>query len=151
VWTHAAATIKGGLEGQVISVTPVTTPEAWCEYYGIAVSDGVAVLFKGVDAKYRSPRGAVYAPGTTPEAIDWDGGMVECGGGLHFSPSPRSTLEFATDAVKFVACPVRLSDMRPPKETDLYPAKIKARCVACPCFEVDRWGDPVAAKEGVTT
>jgi hypothetical protein len=56
---------------------------------------------------------------------------------LHFSPTPGHTLQFANDAKKFVACLVRLKDMRKPKESDKYPNKIKASGCCAPCYEVD--------------
>ena len=86
--------------------------------------------------------GLFYKVGQTVAAPDWDGGKMECGGGLHFSPRPSMTIAFHSGAKRFVACRVKLSDIRKPKKGDQYPQKIKAR--ACDVIgEVDRHGRPV--------
>ena len=132
------ATIDGGHQVRVKR----STPSEWCAYYGVPVKDGVAVLFKGVDHGFRSGRGFLYVPGTKPEAPDWDGAVRECGGGLHFSPHPSMTLEFFSEATRFVACPVALADIvvHPNGES---PQKVKARRVCAPCWEVDEDGERV--------
>ena len=113
--------------GRVIEMAPPATTAEWCDFYGVPHEDGVATVYKGVDINFRSPRGGDYTPGSAPVAPDWDGGDRECGGGLHFSPHPRMTREFANDAARFVACQVALVDMRAPLAGDEYPQKIKAR------------------------
>ena len=133
--------------GVVVRVPAVVTPEAWCDYHGVTMVGGIATIYKAVRDDYRSARGAVYAPGGTCEAPDWDGGREECGGGLHFSPRPAMALEFDAAATRFVACPVALSDMRAPNEGDAYPHKIKARRCG-PVVEVDRDGTPLATARG---
>ncbi len=136
-----AAVVLGGV---VIRVRRPTSPVEWVAFYGAQASDGTAVLYKAVRDDYRSQHGVLYEPGKTAEAPDWDGGKQECGGGLHFSPHPAMALEFDSEATRFVACPVALEDMRPPREHDEYPAKIKARRVCGPIVEVDRYGKPLA-------
>jgi hypothetical protein len=137
------ATITGGV---LIKVDRPTTAEGWCEFYGVPVTtDGIATLYKAVDQQYRSGHGLLYAPGTRPEAPDWDGGDQECGGGLHFSPHPTMALAFADGNSRFVACPVALVDMRAPRADDSMPEKIKARRVCGPVVEVDRRGRPMPA------
>jgi len=93
----------------------ISSPETWCEFYGITIKDGIATLFKGVDDDFSTDRARVkdifYRPGDMPEAPDWDGGKAECGGGLHLSPSVGHTLEFHCDAKRWVACDVSLADM----------------------------------------
>jgi hypothetical protein len=138
-----AKTLTGG---QIVECKPPLTAKEWCEHHGIAVKDGVALVFKGVNAEFHSEQGGVYTPGSTPVAPDWDGGKAECGGGLHFSPLPQMTHEFCTP-IKFVACPVALADMRAPQEGDDYPNKIKARGAHAPVYEVDKKGDRVAPTE----
>ena len=150
VTDHGPSTrIKGGV---IITPPAITTAEAWCEWYGVEVVDGVAVLFKAVDDEYRSgwqtPDGGriAYAPGAAPEAPDWDGGTAECGGGLHFSPSPGGAKGFNCDATRYVACPVALADIAV-HHPALYPEKVKARRVTEPgCYEVDARGRRVEVK-----
>ena len=66
--------------------------------------------------------------------------LKSVGGGLHYSPTPQMTLEFASSATKWVACPVALSDMRSPRQGDDYHSKIKARGSCAPVWEVTRKG-----------
>ena len=144
VTVHGVRTkVTGGVR---IDLPEITTAEAWCEFYGVQVADGVATLFKALNGDYVSGYGCSYAPGSTPVAKDWDGGRQECGGGLHFSPRPFSALRFAGDAVRFVACPVALADIRPPKPGDLYGDKVKARGCAGPVWECDIDGEPIKAE-----
>jgi hypothetical protein len=134
----------------------IITSSDWCEYYGVEAFDGVVILYKGVNADYctsghtrRNGLNPVsYAPGCSPAAEDWDGGIAECGGGLHFSPSAAATLEFNSEAKHFIACPVRLADIVVHKNAQ-YPNKVKAPGVCAPCYEVDITGKPIEAKEAL--
>jgi hypothetical protein len=136
---------EGITGGRVMDMPEPSTAAEWCDFYGVTVKDGIAIIYKGVDIDFRSSWGGNYKPGTMPEAKDWDGGDRECGGGLHFSPSPRHTREFNVKAERYVACPVALADMRAPEPWDYHPQKIKAPRVCAPCFEVDIDGAPVVA------
>ncbi|HXF89546.1 MAG TPA: hypothetical protein VNK48_14415 [Xanthobacteraceae bacterium] len=141
---HVAVLIEGEqaqVEGGRQIPLRLSTPEDWCAYYGVPVRDGIAVLFKAVDENYLSPKGVAYTPGTVPVAPDWDGGEAECGGGLHFAPTPALARSFFAAATRYVACPVALADMRPPRADDSLRAKIKARGCAAPVYEVDEDGE----------
>ena len=121
-----------------------STPAAWCEHYGVEVHADVAILFKGTRPDFRSPRGTSYAPGTIPEAPDWDGMARECGGGLHYSPSPGHTKEFIDEkGTRLLACPVALADFVVHPD-GRYPQKVKARKQRVSAWEVDIHGKPVA-------
>jgi hypothetical protein len=137
---HGAGAMVAG--GATSPARPVTAAE-WCEYYGVEVQDGVATLFKAVEDDFRTYHGGFYGPGTEPFAPDWDGGERECGAGLHFSPRPTFALPHPGDAMRFVACPVRLEDIVP-HPNGLYPDKVKARAVCAPVYEVHEDGTPVA-------
>lgn len=117
----------------------------WCVFYGVKVSGDTAILYKAVDEDYSTSFarevGIYYKPGAMPEASDWDDGKDECGGGLHFSPAPIYALDFYQYPAHFIACPVRLKDMRS-QTVPVYPSKIKAQRVCQPCFEVDIRGEP---------
>ena len=142
VLLHGGATADGGMQ---VDAT-IRTPADWCEYYGVRVVDGVATVYKALDDDFRSPRGIDYSPGQSPVAPDWDGGREECGGGLHFSPTPTLALASHRRAGRVVACAVALSDMCV-HEDAMLPEKIKARGCCGPCMEVDRQGNPVAPVE----
>jgi hypothetical protein len=137
---HGATAITEG--GVLVVVPPITTAEDWCDYYGAKVTDGIATLYKVVRADYRSQHGFLYQPGTSPEAPDWDGGVAECGGGLHFCAHPIAALDFDGEATKFLACPVALADIVVHHPAG-YPHKIKARRICGPIVEVDRYGKPL--------
>ena len=133
--------------GVIIDVTGAcNTPTNWCDFYGIKVKDGIAIVFKGVDGNYRSPRGFDYSPGSTPIAPDWDGGKIECGQGLHFSPRPEMVREFIIAPDHIMACPVRLSDMAVYGQGQ-YPQKCKALGCCAPIWEVDIEGNKIETKE----
>jgi hypothetical protein len=133
--------------GGFVSRMDISTPEKWCDFHGVKVHAGVAILFKAVTQQYKPPchQGStvVYTPGTTPVAPDWDGGNRECGGGLHFSPNIPATRKFHSDNPRWVACPVALEGLCVHPNGD-HPDKVKARGCAAPVWEVDRDGDPVA-------
>jgi hypothetical protein len=136
------------IEGGLVVVEPdVLTPEDWCAYHGVVVKDGIAILYKAVRDGYRSQHGFLYPPGHGCECTDWDGGRAECGGGLHFCPSPLTAKSFNSDATRFLACPVALADMRSPRDGDRYRIKMKARRVVGPIVEVDEDGNPLAKAE----
>jgi hypothetical protein len=137
--------IRGGV---VIVVKMPKTPVEWCEFYGAKIENDHAILFKGVDDNFLSPRGGNYTPGTMPQAPDKDAPEYrgqECGGGLHFSPHPLMTLEYNSEAKRFVACPVKLKDIFVHPKAQM-PNKVKAPRVSLPCYEVDRYGKRIDAE-----
>jgi len=114
----------------------------WLEFYGIEVEDGVAILYKAVGRNYHSRNGIHYTPGSEPVAPDWDGGVRECGGGLHFSPHPQFALDFRPDAEHFLACPVKVEDIAFHPNGN-YPQKVKARGLCGPAVEVNGDGEAI--------
>ena len=145
-WAHMTVLSHGptvDIPGaHILAVPEIVTPADWCDYHGATVrDDGTVVLFKAVDNEYRSGRGMVYAPGSTPEAPDWDPGP-ECGGGLHFCASPAAALLFQPDAARFVACPVALDEIVVHPNA-AFPQKVKAPRVVAPCWEVTIDGEPI--------
>jgi len=116
------------------------TAALWCKEHHVKVVRGIATVYKAVRSDFKSSRGGDYSPGVIPEAADWDGGRVECGGGLHFSPHPLDAWWFDEAATRFLVCKVRLTDMRVPRDTDQFPHKIKAKGCCAPCVECDRTG-----------
>ncbi len=122
--------------GTVIDGLKPQNAREWCDFYGIKINNGKAVLFKAVDINYDSYRGFSYSPRTIPVAPDWDGGKKECGNGLHFSSHPRIANSFFNSAVRFLACPINLSDIAVHPDGK-YPKKIKARGCCDPIWEVD--------------
>lgn len=126
--------------GHKIKAMKAKTAKEWCEFYGVKVIRGCAILFKALDSNFNSPHGANYSPGSKPVADDWDGGDRECGGGLHFSPHPAMAKSFNMSAEKYAACPVKLDDIvvHPNGSS---PEKVKAEKVSRPCYEVDIHGN----------
>ena len=131
---------SGGVVNEV--PTRLRTADEWCGFYGVEVEDGVATLFKAVDDDYTSQYGTAYTPGSQPQADDWDEGERECGGGLHFSPTPALALEFSPRATRYVACPVRLEDIAI-NGREANAGKVKAKGVCAPVYEVDEQGRPL--------
>jgi len=140
-------TITGGV---IITIPKPASAEAWCEFHGVEVVDGVATLYKAVGDNYASSHGMAYPPGSTRAAPDWDGGQLECGGGLHFSPRPSAALQFAYGAKRYVGCPVRLDEIVVHPDGS-YPEKVKAPRVVEPgCFECDIDGKPLQPADAAT-
>jgi hypothetical protein len=111
----------------------------WCVYHGVEVKRGIATLYKAVNDVWTTDRGVDYSPGSKPACDDWND-TPNCGGGLHFGPTPIHALAYHPEATKFVAVGVRLSEMRQiPGST----AKAKAPRVVRACVEVDIDGKPV--------
>jgi len=125
--------IKGGIQ---IKSKKIKTIDDWCDFYGAKKVKDCVILYKAVDDNYMSMYGTCYKPKTKPEALDWDGGKQACGKGLHFSASPREAREFFRGATKFVACPIKKSEIAIHPNCDS-PEKVKARAVSKPCYEVD--------------
>jgi len=108
---------------------------AWLEGLGLTVTGSEAVMFKGVHDDLRSWHGTAYVPGTTVTAEDYEP-VLSCGAGLHFSPSPRATLDYDPDATRFLACAVDLAT--------LLTLDDKAKAKSCRVlYEVDIEGEPL--------
>ena len=112
---------------------------AWCDYYGVKVSRGIATVYKAVNDQWTTSRGVDYSPGAKPSCTDFRD-TDECGGGLHFGPTPRHARVYFDSATKFVAAGIKLSELRP-ITGDM--AKCKAPRVVSACVEVDIDGKPV--------
>ena len=128
---------KGGVQ---IHIPDNFSGREWCDFYGVEIKKGVAILYKGLDADYSTEnarsRGLIYTPGTKPIAPDWDDGKAECGGGIHLSPTSRHSLEFNSAAKIFMAFPVKLAQIKPHKDAQ-HPAKVKVKTDCAPIYEVD--------------
>ena len=121
-----------------------TEPRDWLAAVGAKVKTGKAVLYKRVAADYLTRNDISYVPGTEVEAPDWDGGIAECGGGLHFVADPRGGDMFRDgEGDRYVACEVALADIVVHARPD-YPDKVKARRCRV-LYEVDRNGKRIKA------
>ena len=134
------AKVSGGV---LIEVPKLTTAQEWCDYYGAEVKRGVAMLYKAVDDDYATNHsraaGIFYKPGTSPQVPDWDGGVAECGGGLHFSPHAFMARRFNDAATKYVACPVKVSEIVVHPDASM-PDKVKAPRVFGKVYECNQDG-----------
>ncbi|MDP9326139.1 MAG: hypothetical protein M3O87_06350 [Candidatus Dormibacteraeota bacterium] len=141
----ADVTVTGGI---IIRPPDIDTGPAWCEFYGVEVKAGVAVLFKAVDKNWQGPHhqvaGLSYEPGHKPKAPDWDDGQAECGGGLHFSPTAAAAAGWFDGWAHIVACPVKVEEIAAHGHGAQYPAKVKAPRVCGAIYEVDATGKRVA-------
>src|SRR6185369_10401501 len=59
--------VKGSI---IIRIAPIKTAREWCDYYGVKVERGVAVVFKALKKDLTSPPGLSYKPDTKPTAPD---------------------------------------------------------------------------------
>jgi hypothetical protein len=92
-------------------------PRTWCEYHGVPVSDGVALVVKCVDGDLmagQNHKPTMYPIGGTVSATDWDAGN-HCGNGLHFSATTAQAFGcFQGDkrgSVRFLECSVDVGSM----------------------------------------
>lgn len=137
--------VEGGIIRQ--SNQAQWTPEEWAQNYGVKTEeteDGtVLTVFKCVDSGYysqfeRAYKRTCYAPGSNPIADDWHE-RRECGGGLHFSPTPVHADKYVGEGEvtmgsrRYLACTIPASEAVPLDD------KIKARRVL-KSVEVDRFG-----------
>lgn len=101
-------------------------PIDWINFFELpAIDNEFVYLYKALDSDFCSNFNKFkYPPGTTVESPDWDP-EIECGMGLHFSPSPKDALQFNPDAEKYVACKVKLSEMVVHPDGK-FPEKVKA-------------------------
>ncbi|PAL23575.1 hypothetical protein [Sphingopyxis sp. GW247-27LB] len=135
------AKIEGGLQFQI----KLETPQDWCDFYGVRVEDGCAIVYKAVGEGYRSKWGTTYEPGSTPIDHQWNGRKEECsvGGGLNFSPTPRHTHQFVSNPRHYLECRVRLDENFAVHFGGQYPEKICHKEVAVPLVEVDIDGERI--------
>ena len=136
----ARATVTGG---HIIDVSALDLTDAptWCAYHGVPVVDGVATLYKAIGDTWTTDRGTDYSPGSAPEAADWRDDH-QCGGGLHFSPTPTQARDYHPSATRYVAVGVRLDELSPILGST---PKAKARRVVVACREVTIDGTEVAS------
>jgi len=141
VHLHSAqATVTGGV---VIDVTSLdlTDPQTWCDYHGVTVRDGRAVLYKAVDGGLVAGHGyrpTTYTVGRTVAAGDWRDDY-ECGGGLHASPSPHHARIYCpAEQPRFLRVSAPVESIRPIEDD-----KCKAACWLVEA-EVDMWREEIA-------
>ena len=134
------ARIEGGVVIDHLAVNE-TDPHVWCDYHGVQVEDGIATVYKAVNDQWTTYRGVDYSPGALPSCIDF-APTNECGGGLHFGPTPGHALAYHSGATKFVAVGVRVDELVPITGDT---AKCKVPRVVRACVEVDELGRLIEA------
>jgi hypothetical protein len=146
VYLHSGRAVVHG--GTLIDLTAITEtdPVTWCAVHGVAVTDGVASLYKATDGdltaghSYRMVR---YDVGTEPTAPDFDT-RNKCGGGLHLSPTTSQATTYRPDASRWVRVEVPVGDIVPiPSLLSGSVAKCKVRTCRV-VAEVDRDGREIA-------
>jgi hypothetical protein len=135
---NATVKVTGGVVLDHTKVKDFTGKE-WCDYHGVEVKRGIATVFKAVNDEWTTDRGFDYSPGAKPSCDDWRD-EDNCGGGLHFGPTPFHALAYFTGATKFVAVGVKVTELRP--ITGATP-KCKAPKVVRACVQVDIDGKPI--------
>ena len=138
----AQAKVEGGVQ---ITPPDTTTGAAWCEFYGVPVTEGVAVLYKAVEDDWRgkTKTTVTYRPGEEPTAPDWDGGKAECGGGLHFFAHPWEGSRWCDGYKHILGCPVKVDELSAKGQSAQYPDKVKAPGVCAPVYEVNVDGERI--------
>ena len=131
---YGTVKITGGV---IIDVRPAANLDDWFADNLLEPVAGVVTLYKAVDDAFKSGYGFAYTPGSVPVAPDWDGGVAECGGGLHFCAAPWiAKSQFNLAATRFVACPINVTDIAFHPGGQL-PSKVKAKGCCAPVWECD--------------
>ena len=92
----------------------VVTALDLADYCGLDVTHGHVTLYKAIcaDGTGGGGRGTTYEVGVEVVAPDWDPDpSIECGRGLHLSPSPEQARRYNGSAVAVLACRVALADI----------------------------------------
>lgn len=71
----------------------------------LAADKAAITAFKAVGEDLRSRHGMAYIPGATVTAPDY-ARTLDCGAGLHFSPTPAMARSYDRTATRFLACAV---------------------------------------------
>ena len=129
-------------QGIVINTKQIhSTPQSWLATYHIPIKQGLVILYKTVATDFSTRHAIKYLPGTTVIAPDWSEENIECGNGLHFSPCSMAAEQFR-DSKKYVACQVKVADIRTYQGYPQYVDKIRAKqCKVL--YECDRDGNPI--------
>jgi hypothetical protein len=138
VHLHSQRVILSG--GVVIDMTQVAPTDLgdWCDLTGVQIVDGRLTVYKAVDDDLRSGYGFEYPIGTEVTDTRWRDDH-DCGGGLHFSPSPAAARAHFPEATHFLACTVAADEVR-----CIDASKLKAPR-ATVVREVTLWREPVEA------
>ena len=137
---HKFPTSSGKIAGGVIIEVPdLVDGAAWCDFHGVDVADGAAILFKALDEDFSTAhareRGIFYTLGAEVEAADWRP-TPECGHGLHACARPWVALRYNRGAARYVQVRVQVADIVVIDDK----VKVPALTVVCEC---DLDGDPV--------
>jgi len=129
--------------GNVLDFTKYPkTVEEWLEKYKVQIVDDYCLLYKGTNKEYQTQRGTSWRVGEDTTALDWeDREDIECGYGLHFCHHPICCEQF-TDVKHYLACQIKVSDIRIYKDQPQHPDKIRAKSCKV-LYEVDRWGEKI--------
>jgi len=101
-----------------------TNPWEWCKATNVIIRAGYAYLYKRVSGDLTTRNGFKYTLRTKVIAPDFNK-ENECGGGLHFCPTPPQCDQFRDDG-PYIKCRVPLDEMVIHSRPE-YPDKIKAR------------------------
>ena len=114
----ATATVTGGVIIEIANLD-LSDPTIWCDYHGVTVADGTAVVYKAVSPELTAGQRhtqTTYTIGETVTATDWKP-TTECGHGLHFGDTPRRALIYYQGGdrttARFLACEITVAGSVP--------------------------------------
>ena len=129
--------------GRHIGDKPIP-PKEYLRDCGIEIKNQYVILFKSVQSNFCSFYTGIvkYEIGKETIAPDWDAtDTIECGKGLHLSPTIQQAVSFNSDGI-YLACRVKLSDMASLPAYAQYPDKIRVKaCV--PLYQVNEQGEKI--------
>ena len=142
VFVHTADSTWSG--GVLIDLRDLdeTSLDTWAGLHGCARDGATLTVYKAVRSDLRSYHGFRYPIGETVSDQLWRDDH-DCGGGLHFSPTPVMAAGYDDKATRFLECRVQAADVRTVPGSGA--AKLKARS-AVVVREVTITGEPVVAR-----
>ena len=109
LWSQRV-TLSGGV---VIDLTALDSKNLgdWCDYTGTERDGDTITVYKAVDDNLKSGQGFAYPIGGAVEDSRWRDDH-DCGGGLHFSPTPTRARSYFWSATRFLECTVNATEAR---------------------------------------
>jgi hypothetical protein len=137
--------ITAQCSGRSVGSKPLTARD-YLQSCGIISKNQYVILYKSVKKDGSSHKTSLvkYIIGKKTVAPDWDPKVdIECGKGLHLSPTIQQAISFA-DSGNYLACRVNIKDIAPFPAYAQYPDKI--RVAACwPLYNVDKDGNKITS------
>jgi len=150
-WSKSIAvvlSVTAKVIGNVFYPNKQTDVNGWLKRWGVKIKAGSVILYKATGKDYVTRNDVAFVPHTHVVAPDWeDREDIECGSGLHFCPHPTACKQFRGEIEHYVACKVKVEDLRAFNSMPNYPDKIRGKqCDVL--YECDELGNKKDRRQG---